>query len=77
MGRRGGRMHKKAPCNRKNSYESMQRRISKAQSEEELEFLSDLVDCLVDAEMLTAHQYRELDHQLDERLCELVREGLV
>ena len=62
---------------RKNSFEDMEARIQKAESEEELEYLSDLLDDLCNADMLTASKYRDLDYMLDERLGQLIREGKI
>ena len=70
-------MHKRAKCNRKYTFDDMMKRVHSAQTEEELELISDLVDELCVADMLTAYQYRELDYALDQRLCDLVLEGKI
>lgn len=59
-------MHKKKP-NRKYSFEGMKSRIQKAESVEELVMLSNLLDDLFNADMLTANKYCDLDSLLDER----------
>ena len=66
---------KKVKSKRRYSYESMQERIAKAETEAELEVLSDLLDELAATQMVTAYQYRELDFALDDRLSTLVLEG--
>ena len=63
--------------NRKYSFEDMKSRIQKAESEEELEMLSNLLDDLCNADMLTANKYRDLDYMLDERLGQLIRENKI
>ena len=63
-------MHKKKP-NRKYSFESMKSRIQKAESLEELEMLSHLLDDLFNADMLTDSKYCDLDHMIDERWVQL------
>ena len=61
--------------NRKYSFESLMKRVKEAQSEAEIDVLSDLLDELAAADLVTAYQYRELDCALDQRLCDLVLEG--
>lgn len=68
-------MSKRVKSNRKYTFNDLVKRIREAGSEVELELISDLIDQLVDAEMLTAYQYRELDYALDDQLCHLVLEG--
>lgn len=70
-------MHKKTKCNRKYAFEDLMKRIEKAETEEELELISDLVDELGQFDMLTSSQYCELDYALDQRLCDLVLEGKI
>lgn len=69
-------MKKKTP-NRKYSFESMRQRIQQAESEAELEVLSDLLDELSQCDLITASKYRELDFMLDNRLSTLVLEGKI
>lgn len=69
-------MRAKKP-NRKYSFETMRSRIQNAKSEAELEALSDLLDDMCNANLLTASKYRDLDCMLNERLGQLVREGKI
>ena len=68
-----GRRH----VNRAFTYDSMRARIQKASTEAELECLSDLLDELCNADMITACKYRDLSNMLDDRLGKLVAEGLI
>lgn len=70
-------MYKRTKCNRKYAFEDLQKRIAEAETEAELELISDLVDELGQCDMLTSSQYRELDYALDQRLCDLVLEGKI
>ena len=69
-------MRRKKP-NRRFTFESMKERIDKADTEAELEVLSDLLGELAIAQMVTAYQYRELEFALDDRLSTLVLEGKI
>ena len=70
-------MYMKTKNNRKYTFDDLMKRVKAANSEEELELVSDLVDQLGQCDMLTSSQYRELDYALDQRLCDLVLEGEV
>lgn len=69
-------MKRRTP-DRKYTFDSMKERIQKAESEAELEVLSDLLGELAVANLLTAYQYRDLDFALDDRLGALVLEGKI
>ena len=70
-------MYKKTKCNRKYTFENMIKRVKEANTEEELDLVSDLVDQLADADMISAYQHKDLDYQLDQRLCDLVLENKI
>lgn len=62
---------------RKYSFKSIQARIEQAETEEELELISDLLDELGQFDGLKASEYRELDFMLDDRLSTIVLEGKI
>ena len=70
-------MRAKRKPNRMYSFETMKSRIQKAETEAELEVLSDLLDELAVADLVTAYKYRELTYMLDDRLTSLVLEGKI
>lgn len=70
-------MCKRKKPNRKYTFDDMMKRVKEAETEEELELISDLLDELSQCNLLTSSQYRELDYALDQRLCDLVLEGKV
>lgn len=70
-------MYRRAKNDRKYAFEDLQKRVEEAETEEELELISDLLDELGQCDMLTSSQYRELDYALDQRLCDLVLEGKI
>ena len=68
---------KKCTPKRRYSYETMKQRIQEAESETELELVSDLLDELAVANLITACKYRDLSFMIDDRLSTLVLEGKI
>ena len=62
---------------RRYTFESMKTRIQQAETEVELEVLSDLLDELAVANLITACKYRDLSFMIDDRLSTLVLEGKI
>lgn len=62
---------------RKYSFESIRARIKQAETEDELEMVSDLVDELAQCDLITSSKYCELEYLLDDRLSTLILEGKI
>lgn len=62
---------------RRYTFESMKTRIQQAETEAELEVLSDLLDELSQCDLITASKYRDLSFMIDDRLSTLVLEGKI